>query len=816
MSFNKWFKTFIYILVVIFFGILEVSASEYGSLYITSEPSATIYLNGKDIGQTDKNGEFYKEEISSGGYTVKIIKSGYEDKSLSVEIYADLTTSKDIPLKLKEVKIEKPPEPTEPQPPSKPKPAPEKEVSKKPSIPPTPTERPKPPKVTPSPLPSYGSINCTSIPPGANIYLKKGYQGTTSKIISHFLPGEYKIRLTKSGYEDYYGTVSVYANKTVSFDAELSPIILQRKFPGLVYLIIAGIFGIGVIVGSIVIKRPKSRAIMFADMEGYTAYTEREGTEKAAEMIRVFLNKILLPIIKRCKGRLKKRMGDGFMVIFDDSANAVLSAVEIQKSISAYNKDKILAIRIGINYGEILFGKGDMLSRAINIASRVSSLAKGGDILITETLYNLAKERVKERTKVQFEPLGLRDLKGVGKVSIYKVIYEPKESMAEIPKERFLRWNREDEILNQQIQQIGEERLTELLKRLFPDCKEVTLPSSHHGFSGAFVIRTNPINQEGTPVIPCIVKLNTPAENIHKEKGNFDKHVRKILTAHPDLYTDRVPEVDNWAGIVYSKIGGSWDEIITFEEFYKKDEQLEKITEVLEKLLKKIMFPWYTKIDHTDMLLYQDVYNIREKRLEKIKAVRDSFHSNEKALDINPDPIIFWEENKKKEGFFRTITSIVHGDLNSRNIIINSRNNDIYLIDFEHTGKNHFLVDFIKLEAEIKFRLMNSNQENNFKRIPIWCELEKQLLAEDFGANLQLNTFDKEIKKEAEIISYLRSLAKGRMVNHESMKSAIKEYYIGLLYRTLSVLTYQDVSEAKKRYAYQSAAMICQYLQGSY
>ncbi|KQC03989.1 MAG: hypothetical protein APR53_04245 [Methanoculleus sp. SDB] len=72
-------------------------------------------------------------------------------------------------------------------------------------------------------LPFTGSIAVSSIPPGASIYLDDEYKGTTPTILTNILQDTYAIRLTKSGYKDYIGTVTVVAGETAIVSETLIP-----------------------------------------------------------------------------------------------------------------------------------------------------------------------------------------------------------------------------------------------------------------------------------------------------------------------------------------------------------------------------------------------------------------------------------------------------------------------------------------------------------------------------------------------------------------------------------------------------------------
>ena len=68
-----------------------------------------------------------------------------------------------------------------------------------------------------------GSYDISSNPSGANIYIDDVYQGQTPKIITGVSIGSHIIRLTKSGYQDWSGTSYLQRNQTITYDVTLTP-----------------------------------------------------------------------------------------------------------------------------------------------------------------------------------------------------------------------------------------------------------------------------------------------------------------------------------------------------------------------------------------------------------------------------------------------------------------------------------------------------------------------------------------------------------------------------------------------------------------
>jgi len=101
------------------------------------------------------------------------------------------------------------------------------------------------------PIVTTGSLSVSSSPSGAAVYVDGIYQGVTSTLIGNLVPGSHSVRLTKAGYQDWTGTVSISAGAT----AYLNPTLVQNPQPQYATVSIssnpagASVYGDGVYVG---------------------------------------------------------------------------------------------------------------------------------------------------------------------------------------------------------------------------------------------------------------------------------------------------------------------------------------------------------------------------------------------------------------------------------------------------------------------------------------------------------------------------------------------------------------------------------------
>src|SRR5438445_9661034 len=94
--------------------------------------------------------------------------------------------------------------------------------------------------------------------------------------------------------------------------------------------------------------------VLFTDLKGSTSYFERYGDAAGLMMVHR-CNSMLTVCVERHGGRVVKTIGDAVMAVFENHAEAIASAIEMQGEITADNEKKEevrrVSIRIGINYG---------------------------------------------------------------------------------------------------------------------------------------------------------------------------------------------------------------------------------------------------------------------------------------------------------------------------------------------------------------------------------------------------------------------------------------------------------------------------------
>lgn len=154
-------------------------------------------------------------------------------------------------------------------------------------------------------------------------------------------------------------------------------------------------------------------AIMFTDIVGYTALMGKD-EQKAVEFLRVN-REMQRPIVEEFGGKWIKELGDGVMASFPAVSNAVYAAIKIQ---DACRQLHAFELRIGIHLGEVLFENNDVFGDAVNIASRIQSLAQPASIFVSGSV----QKDISNKQDIRSEFVRTENLKNVkDPIPVYKV-----------------------------------------------------------------------------------------------------------------------------------------------------------------------------------------------------------------------------------------------------------------------------------------------------------------------------------------------------------------------------------------------------------
>ena len=125
--------------------------------------------------------------------------------------------------------------------------------------------------------------------------------------------------------------------------------------------------------------------VMFTDIEDSTVLAQEAGDQKWTQMVEDHFA-MLDQVIKRHRGNVVKRLGDGTMNVFGSARDAIDAALETQSAMSSTE----LKVRIGVHTGDSLRRDGDYYGVAVNKAARIAGIAEGGEIIVSAVTAELS------------------------------------------------------------------------------------------------------------------------------------------------------------------------------------------------------------------------------------------------------------------------------------------------------------------------------------------------------------------------------------------------------------------------------------------
>ncbi len=127
---------------------------------------------------------------------------------------------------------------------------------------------------------------------------------------------------------------------------------------------------------------------LFADLVGFTALTDAEGDDRAAE-VALGLYERVRELLPEYRGEELKTLGDGVVLRCDEADDGIALGVRIVDELGSM--PGFPAVRVGVHTGPAVERHGDWYGRTVNVAARLCSAAGGGEVLVSEQASAAAK-----------------------------------------------------------------------------------------------------------------------------------------------------------------------------------------------------------------------------------------------------------------------------------------------------------------------------------------------------------------------------------------------------------------------------------------
>ena len=153
-------------------------------------------------------------------------------------------------------------------------------------------------------------------------------------------------------------------------------------------------------------KKRKLRAILFADIVGYTALMQKDEAQ-ASELLQKFRHTLNEKVVQH-SGEIINNYGDGCLCTFESAVDAMTCAKAVQL---IFQVAPIVPVRIGLHSGDVFFEDDNVFGDSVNIASRIESLGVAGAVLFSKRI----KRDIVNQTEFKVQSLGEFHFKNVEK-----------------------------------------------------------------------------------------------------------------------------------------------------------------------------------------------------------------------------------------------------------------------------------------------------------------------------------------------------------------------------------------------------------------
>jgi anti-anti-sigma factor len=349
-----------------------------------------------------------------------------------------------------------------------------------------------------------------------------------------------------------------------------------------------------------------------------------------------------------------------------------------------------------------------------------------------------------------------------------------------------------------------------IIKNIYHDSSIVKLTELSGGFSAkTYYAESRDFNNRRQ--LPTVVKIAFN-EWAQREIDAYKLYVEKYILNNSTTILGTASSGDR-IGLRYNFLGitGTESKLTWLEKIYKS-EPVEKLIPIFEKVFTNILKPWYGQprleefrpyFEHDPNRLFSNILGDAEKEL--------GINADDVTIDCpllsttlpNPFHFLKYEYPKRFSRKMQWYKSIIHGDMNMKNILLDEGGN-CYVIDFSETRISNVQSDFARFEPIFKFETFRIESDEDLRKA---LEFEAALLDTsriDEPPKFVYKGDDHMVAKAYKMICLLRRFADDVVIFERN----IVPYLLALLEWTYPVVSYWGFPKIRKQYAVFSAALI--------
>lgn len=347
-------------------------------------------------------------------------------------------------------------------------------------------------------------------------------------------------------------------------------------------------------------------------------------------------------------------------------------------------------------------------------------------------------------------------------------------------------------------------------RKIYHDAARMVLRPLAGGFS-ADTYRVNSFDAQGRELLPTVLKIGGK-DWIDREIAAFRDHVRPFILNNSTTILGAA-EHGVTAGLRYNFLGitGAGGRLAMLRDLYA-DLPVPALQSILLRVFTSILKPWYGQprwdilhpyIEHDPRRLFKTIPADAESALG-IRADRELLPCPVLNEDL-PNPYHFLEHGyaHRAEQSMHWYTSIIHGDLNLANILLDD-NDNLYVIDFSETRQGNIVSDLARLEVIACLGMTRIEDEADLRRVVLFARALAQNVTIDQTPDFDCSRDHPLLGKAHALVRVLRELA-GKMTVFEDDPVP---YHLAMLEWILPMVSYRDITVLRKRAAAYCAAIL--------
>jgi protein-tyrosine phosphatase/nicotinamidase-related amidase/aminoglycoside phosphotransferase (APT) family kinase protein len=259
-----------------------------------------------------------------------------------------------------------------------------------------------------------------------------------------------------------------------------------------------------------------------------------------------------------------------------------------------------------------------------------------------------------------------------------------------------------------------------IVAHLFRDSTHVDLDELSGGYSGSLVWRADSRDALGHRQAPSVVKIGTN-KLIAQERVAFEK-IEEVLGNSAPRVRGFI-DVGDRAGLKYSYAAIGQGRVRTLKALFTAGESTDDLAAIVHTTFEEILGPLYAAACYERLPLfehYQFSADLAGPVRSNVAALTTDVDQDEIRFPgglVLPNVCRFYEEfltDHPLPTYDYHYVSYVHGDLNAANILVDEHQN-VWVIDFFHSGRGHVLKDLAKFENDLLYLLTPMETESEFE-----------------------------------------------------------------------------------------------------